>query len=277
MITNKIIYLLIFLFISCASSDKKEVSPEKKKANIYYNQGTNELIQKNYTTALRHLLEAKALDPNNPQILNNLGMAYYFKKRPELAIRTIKQAIKNDPKNMEARINLGTIYTNIGRYIEAKNQYAIVSENLTYPKQFKTYFNLGVLNLKQGRKSLALNYFQQSLNENENYCPASVQLGNMYFDSKDYKKSLEYYKKASQGVCYNNPDPIYKQAQALIKLKKYGSAKMKLEEILERFSLTEYQELASKQLKALNQKIQVDDSEEADLLKLKRKILSPNF
>lgn len=268
---------LIFIALSlvaCSSSKKKELSPEKKKARIYYNQGTNELIQHRYTQALKHLLEANALDPENSKILNNLGMAYYFKKRTELAINSIKKAIEIDPKNTEARVNLGTIFTNTDNFIAAEHQYNKVLDDLTYEKQFKTYYNLGVLYLKKNKELEAVNYFKQAINENASYCPAHARLGDIQFKNKDYEQSLKSYRKASLGVCYNDPDPVYRQALSLIKLKKYGSAKLKLEEIIERFSLTPYQELANKKLKTLEARIY---SPELKTDGKKRNILSPDF
>lgn len=270
-----IIFTLIAIFLSCSSSPKGDtMSPEKRKAQIYYNQGTRELIDKDYTAALTHLLEARTLDKTDSKILNNLGMAYYFKKRQETAIKTIKEAIELDPKNTEARINLGTIYTNQGRLQDAKRQYEIVLDDLTYTKQFKTYYNLGVVHLKLGKIIEATNYFQQSINENASYCPAYSRLGDIYFDQKNYEKSLDFYKKAGLGVCYDNPDPLYRQALSLFKLKQYGTAKLKFEEVIERFSLTQYERMAHQKLKEMDNQIYSSGPETNTP---NRNIVSPNF
>lgn len=272
-----ILGVILFVLLSCSTSQKNEPSPEKKKATIYYNQGTNELVKKEYANALKHLLEARALDPKSSKIHNNLGMAYYFKKRPETAIKMIKKAIELDANNMDARMNLGTIYTNTGRFIEAKAQYEKILDNLTYNYQFKTYYNLGILNHKQGRKRRAINYYQQAVNENNNFCPAHRALGNIYFEYKDYEKSLKHYKDATMGTCYNNPINLYKQAQVLIKLKKYATAKLKLEEIMEKFSSGQIRNLASKDLKEITPKVYQEPKIKLKENDKKRKILSPNF
>lgn len=270
------IFLLIaIVFASCASHKKQgEKNSLEEKARLYYNQGTNELSQKNYTNALKYLLEANALTPNKTHILNNLGMAYYFKGKKETAIAMVKKSIELDNKNTEAKLNLGTIYTNTGNLIKADQLYKLVLDDLTYQKQYKTYYNLGVLKLRRKKTIEATNYFQQAINENENYCPAYFQLGDIYFNAKNYEKSFENYKKSGMGVCYNSPRPVYKQAVTLIKLKQYGLAKVKLEEIIERFSLTEYQQIANKTLKDLNNKIY---NPEIETNEQKGNILSPDF
>lgn len=246
--------IILLALLSCASNKRVDTkSDAEKKAEIYYNQGTQELVTNEYTQALKHLLEANTLNPNSSKIQNNLGMAYYFKKKPHRAVRFIKHAIKNDPKNTEARLNLATIYVRLEKIKEAKRQYDIVLDDLTYSGQYKTYYNLGILSLKQKREAQAINYFKQSLNENQSYCPAHFQLGNIHFKNGQYQESLISYKKASIGTCYNNPGPIYQQALSLIELKEYSTAKLKLEEVVERFALTKYQKLADRKLKNLDQ------------------------
>ncbi len=268
-----LLLLLQILVISCASNPKNFISPEHKRAEIYYNQGTHELVKEQYTLALKHLLEANTLKPDDSRIQNNLGMAYYFKKRPERAIKYLKSSISLDPKNTDARLNLATVYLNLGNYSEAKTQFNLVLDDLTYTAQFRTYYNLGLLYLKQNKPSEALNYFKQSINENANYCPAHFQVGNLYFKNGKYAQALDEFKNASKGTCYNNPEPLYHQALTYIELKKYDTAKVKLEEIIDRFSVSKYNKLANKQLEALNSHPQTRDNKS----NLPRKILTPNF
>ena len=54
------------------------------------------------------------------------------------------------------------------------------------------------------------------------------------------------------GVCYNNPKPLFQQALTYIELKDFGTAKLKLDEVIERFSLTKFEKMAKRKLKALN-------------------------
>ena len=44
--------MFIFFFVSCASKKNDENSSNIKKAEIYYNHGTQSLLTKNYTKAL---------------------------------------------------------------------------------------------------------------------------------------------------------------------------------------------------------------------------------
>ena len=55
-------------------------SAREKKTKLYYGQGTEMLVKKEYSKALEYLLEAQKLDPKDSEIQNNLGMAYFSKK-----------------------------------------------------------------------------------------------------------------------------------------------------------------------------------------------------
>jgi Tfp pilus assembly protein PilF len=269
--------LILVLLASCASPQKGEKSPELKKAELYYNQGTKEMIDGEYTKALKNLLEAKNLSPEDSRINNNLGMAFYFKGASKRAVKYIKKSLKIQPDNSDAKINLATIYMGMKKYTQAEQLYQVVLDDLTYEGQFKTYFNLGMLNLKLNQEIKAISYFKQSLNVADSYCPSHFQLGNIYFKRKDYKKALKSYREAGLGVCYEKPEPIFRQALSMIRLKKYESAKIKLEEIVERFAMTEYERKAQKELKVIAQLKKNRIDSELEYIDSDRKIVSPDF
>ena len=268
-------------FVSCSSTPKGEKTPEEKKAEIYYNQGTQQMMDQEYTQALKNLLSAKNLSPNDDRINNNLGMAFYFKGAKNRAIKYIKKALELNPKNTDAKMNLATIYLQEKKYAQAEGMYLQVLDDLTYEGQYKTYYNLGLLNLKLNQETKAINYFKQSVNVSNSYCPSHFQLGDIYFKRKDYKKALNSYRDAGLGVCFEKPEPIYKQALSLIKLKRYESAKSKLEELVKRFAETKYERMAQAELDIINKRNESRLHEEMKDIDENyvpnRNILSPDF
>lgn len=233
-----LLFLSMVILTSCAS---KESDLKQKQANLYFGAGTQSLIDKQYTEALKNLLEANKLDPENSEILNNLGMAYYFKGERDLAVKHLTRSLELNEKNSDARINLASIYFKDNNFAAAEKTYKQVLKDLTYDKQARTYYNLGMLEI-QGRRDLvaAENYFKKSIKEDDNYCPSYYQLGLIQYQRRQFNSSLRNFKEASMGTCFNSPAPHYYQALSMIELRRYDEARAKLDEIDTRFKKSTY-------------------------------------
>jgi len=245
------IIIVLFTLVSCASTEMKDKSPDERKADLYYNHGTQALLSKDYTTALNHLQKAVALTPKDTKVQNNLGMAYYFKGEINTAIKHLLEAIDLDEKNSDARVNLAGIYYAQGRMDLALTQYEIVTKDLIYPFQFRTYYNMAIINERQGKISQARDLLAKSINENKGYCPAYFLLGKMNEKAMDLNSALASYQDATKGQCYEEPAPHFSQAKILIQLGRYSEAQEKLELVMEKFSRTSYFAMASQELAKL--------------------------
>lgn len=237
-LTSAAFLFALLILCSCSSKQKKI---EDKMASLYFGAGTQSLIDQKYTDALNSLLKANELDPGNPEILNNLAMAYYFKGQTDLAINTLKESLKINPKNSDAKTNLASITYRQGNVEEAVKLYKEILKDLTYDKQARTYFNLAAIeinNFKNKRK--AEEYLNLAIKEDENFCPAYTVLGKMYFERGHFKTALANFRSAGMGVCFNDPVPHYLTALTLIKLNRYDEARIKLSEIDSRFTQTVY-------------------------------------
>ncbi len=263
---------LLVLMISCSS---KKDNIRSKQAELYFGAGTQGLMDQQYTEALKNLLKANELDPENSQILNNLGMAYYFKDEKETAIETLHKALKIDPKNSDAKINLASILYREGDVTQAEKVYKQVLKDLTYDKQARTLFNLGLLELQKKKNNLAAeDYFKKSLKEDDNYCPASYQLGLIKFNRRQFSSALKNFKDATIGTCYDSPAPHYYQALTLAQLRRFDEARIKYDEIDTRFKNTVFAVKARNKVIELNQ-IQNKNSNESHAA---RNVLeSPDF
>ena len=230
--------LAALFLVSCAS---KKDSLEARQASLYFGAGTQSLMNNDYTEALRNLMKANELDPNNSEILNNLGMAYYFKGERDLALRNLNEAIKQNENNSDARINLASIHFKDGNYSEAERLYKQVLTDLTYDKQARTYYNLGMLEIQARKNAVAAeNYFKKSIKEDDNYCPAYHHLGLIQYNRRQFNSALRNFKEASMGTCYDAPAPHYYQALTMIELRRFEDARLKLDEIDTRFKKSSY-------------------------------------
>lgn len=251
---KKIILITSFLvfFVSCASNESKEQTPQEKKADLYYELGTNELMKKNYLAALTSLLQARDLAPKDSKIRNNLGMAYYFKGQPELAITELKEAISLDNKNSDAKINLGTIYFEKKKNKDARRLYEEVLTHLTFENQFRTYYNLALVDLAEGDRKEAFNDLEKSIKEKDDYCPAHFKLGQLYSEEYKFKEALASFRQAGKGTCVSEPAPMYEQAVSLMNLERKDEAKKKFQELITKFPKSQYRTMAISQIAQIN-------------------------
>jgi Tfp pilus assembly protein PilF len=240
---NIILLICMTALVACSSTAKKN----KEKSELYFGAGTQSLMSQDYTDALTNLIKANELDPENPEIINNLAMAYYFKGEQDLAIKSLKRSIEIKD-NSDAKVNLASIYFQNGDLKTAEKIYTNVLKDLTYDKQARTYYNLGLISMKRSNTLQAENYFKKSVKEDNTYCPAYYQLGLINYSRRQYNQSLKNFKEATMGTCYDQPAAHYYQAMSLSALKRNHEAMMKFDEIDARFKETEYAELARKQI-----------------------------
>lgn len=264
--------LCLMLLGACAS--KKE-GMKSKQAELYFGAGTQYMMDQEYTQALQSLMKANELEPNNSEIINNLGMAYYFKGEVDLAVKFLNQSIKLNDKNTDAKVNLASIYFNQGNADEAEALYKKVLKDLTYEKQARTYFNLGIVEADRKNMDGAEKYFKRSLQEDENYCPSYFQLGLLQYKRRQFNTALKNFKESSLGTCYNAPAPVYYQGLALSELKQFEDARLKFEEVISRFGKTDFAAKARARTLELNK---LESKYKAEDFHASRKVLeSPDF
>ncbi len=249
-----LITLMLSAFYGCATHSDQELKvkdPIQKKAELYYDYGTAALVDKDYTKALVNLKKAVEIIDDNSHFHNNLGMAYYFKGDTKQAMRHLNKAVDLDEKNSDAKINLASIYFNQGKLSQARKLYIEVSKDLVYGKQFRTYYNIGLIYLKEKRTNKAISMFKKSIAENKSYCPSHFKLGEIAMENHNYFQSANHFQNAYLGTCNKNPAPYLKEAMSYYHLAEYGKALLKFENLEQKFPNTKEAILAKRQIKAL--------------------------
>ena len=274
-----LVALLVLSVSSCSSNQLKDQTPDEKKAEVYYGQGTTELVRKNYAQALGYLTKAKELNSKDTRIRNNLGMAYYFRDQHDLAEQELKAAISLDSKNSDAHLNLGSMYMEKNRLKDARIQFEYALSDLTFPNQYRNFYNLGILSLKEGDRREAFEYLAKSIKEKLDYCPAHYKLGEMYSEEFRYKQALDAFKEAGKGTCISDPAPQYQQAMMLVNLNRTTEAKRKFQEVMEKFSSTRFGTMAGIQIKKLNNNDDTPTTRatQTEVIRQTQSVETPNF
>ena len=131
----------------------------------YYNDGQ-------YTAALKKLLEAHKTTPDDPYLLNSLGLVYLAKQRYDLAENQFKRVLELKPDYTQAKNNLGAVYLKQEKWDLAIKCFKAVSENLLYATPEMPLSNLGWAYFHQNMFGKSKFYFMESLEIRPNFLGA---------------------------------------------------------------------------------------------------------
>jgi len=119
-------------------------------------------------TQVAPLLEKLKSDPNNVDLLANIGNVYYDAQLFPSAIEYYQRALKIQPSNTSIRTDMATAYWYVGK---ADDAIAEFNKSLSYePTKPNTLFNLGIVQW-QGKMDInaAMATWKKLLDTNPNY------------------------------------------------------------------------------------------------------------
>jgi tetratricopeptide (TPR) repeat protein len=138
-------------------------------------------------------------------------------------------AVKIEPDNAELYKCLGRVYQDQNMVEQAKKYYLQAIE--MDGSYWAAYHNLGVIAESKKDFEMAINYYKKAFSCNDEQCLSLLCLGNLYGELRQYILAQYYFQKASQ-IAPSNYDVSYLQAYLLLKRKKYESAIVLFESIL---------------------------------------------
>jgi len=151
--------LLIFLLAACAT----DLKMQKRKAEDKRNIAGAYIGQKNYTEALRELLDAEKLYADDPFLQNDLGFVYMEKEKPDLAIQHFKKALALKSDYSPAKNNLGVAYIKNEQWDEAITCFKELSENLLYTTPQNPLVNMGLAYYHKKDFAQSEKYYRRAL------------------------------------------------------------------------------------------------------------------
>lgn len=233
-IMNKLFNSVAVMVVALAISGCVSVrggNPKPDPAAYHYQMGLSYLGELNYTSALFELTEAEKLDPENPDVLYNLGKAFVGKKRSDLAEAKFLKAIELRPNFSFARNDLGVAYLELKRWDSAIQQFKIVKDDLFYEHNENACINLGLAYLGKGEYSKALAELQAVAEQNPRNPIVRLSLGRVWFAMDkseqaivEYAKALAIYKE--YGAAY------YYLGQAQLKLNRIEAARASFKSVV---------------------------------------------
>ena len=155
-----VLAMMVFCVVSCATAN---IKAQKQQGEALRNLGEEYYKQGDYTSALKELLKAEGLYPDDPFLQNDLGLTYKAKKKPDLAITHFKKALALKPDYAPAKNNLGTVYLDKEEWDTAIEYFKEVAENLVYASPHLPLSNLGWAYYNKKAYAHAEKYYLEAL------------------------------------------------------------------------------------------------------------------
>jgi len=144
--------------------------------------------------ALKLYNEILKIDPNQSQVLNNLGIIYADLGENQKAIGCYEKLTKNNPNFADAHNNLGVVFKTLGENQKAKECYekAIAIK----PDYADAHNNLGLIYADLGENQKAKSCYEKAIAINPNNADAHNNLGNIFKELGENKIAKSCYEKA---------------------------------------------------------------------------------
>ena len=205
-----LLLIIALLMVSCAAQDSthntRMASAKRDIGEAYMRQG-------DYTAALRELLDAEKLNPEDHLVQNDLGICYMNKKRMADAITHFKKAVAIKSNYAPARNNLGTAYLALKEWDTAIEIFQGISKDALYGTPHYPLSNIGLAYYHKGEYKTALRYYKEALKIKDNFVNALKGAGRSYLALNDGRMALKYLTRAVK-IAPKVPELHYELAEA---------------------------------------------------------------
>jgi tetratricopeptide (TPR) repeat protein len=128
------------------------------------------------TAAIEKFKKALELDPQQANILGNMGEAYKKLGKLEEALDCYLKAVAISPNDAVLYTNLGVIYDKMGKRTESQEAFQKAAA-INPGGSAQSYFNLGATLANGGRTDEAIEAFRKAIAADANFAEAYYQLG----------------------------------------------------------------------------------------------------
>ena len=184
--------LFISLLTGCVTTDSRPVN--ENRAVVDYMNLARGYLQEGYSErAVRPLERALEIEPGSASVHGMLGLAYQSQGEDQLAEKAFNRALALDPDASDIRNNFGAFLFSRNRLEEAYQQFGLASKDVAYSQRSRTFENMGIVALRMGQSSLAVEHFSRALRLNSNLPRANLELAAIYKDQGNLYKGWQYY------------------------------------------------------------------------------------
>jgi Tfp pilus assembly protein PilF len=186
--------LALLLGLGCASSTHKADDDLRlRRANSHFNLGIDYLRNNRMALALRELLFAEELDPENPRIHQALGDAYVMRGKPVEAEQHYLRTLEIEPTLHEARLNLSSLYNQLNRYEESLVHTSMLADDATFSGPWRALANKGFAEYQLGQIEEARSSLGLGLEYRNDYWPTLLYLGILEMEEGRQREAIGFF------------------------------------------------------------------------------------
>lgn len=171
----------------------------REQAGTHIGVGSAFIAAGQYTSALKELLEAERLTPDDPKVQYLLGVSYHGKGLYDQAISRFQKAITLKPDDPEVHNFLGAVYLELGRTDEAIASFKLALSNILYETPTATHYNLGKAYFQKGNYEESLAQYKSAVDAD----PYSVlmpliqkEMGMVFMKKGDFRQAINHLRKS---------------------------------------------------------------------------------
>jgi Tfp pilus assembly protein PilF len=188
--------LLVSAGAGCATSRPgAEKERDLRRAQSHYELGVDHLANGRPELALRELLLAQRMRPDDPPTHFQLANAYISKGVMDRAEAELVRALEIFPEYHDARLNLSTLYLQQERWQEARTQTGILLDDPTFPAPWRAHSNQGWAELNLGQSAEARRSLEAARDYNPRYWPALLNLGILEQQAGHHLEAIELFQR----------------------------------------------------------------------------------
>jgi len=169
--------------------------------------------EREYDAAIHELELADALNPGTPEILHNLGQAYYRTKNYDKAEEVLKRALSLNPNSPHTLYVLAQVYAARQKDLQALE--LLMRAHKLAPESTDIIFLIGRLSMLQAYYEDAIQILEEGVKIDPRRPDLRAALGESYFSAGKVPKATEEFKKlmeidpsassyAFMGLCYRH-------------------------------------------------------------------------
>lgn len=175
--------VLLVLLTACAGEPTVDEAKRAELVRIRTQLGAGYLQRNQLEVARQELERALAIDADDSQANNVMGLLHARLKNNEVAEKHFRKALSAQPDNADAHNNYGVFLCDLGRLDEAEQQFNLALGNPLYKTPELANINAGLCLMKRPAPARAVKYFKQALEVNPKLGTALLQMAKISFDS----------------------------------------------------------------------------------------------